>query len=163
MTDQPPPRPTGSEYAEHIRAVVERAATTAAAENTYAPTQGSGLTRAPLVVALSVAFSAVVVWNVRVWSPAPDPLPAPVQERALGISLLVATQMVEQYREDRGVLPETLEEAGIPPAAFTYRRDGDEYELFASEGGVTVRYDSLDGPRSLLDRLGAPSPPDGDG
>lgn len=160
MTEPPLPKTTGSEYADHILAITRRAAELDDADKRRreAPPPPAA-TRAPVFLAVLALFAVVVIWNVRAWSPEPEPLPRPIQETALEISLLMATQMVEQYRQETGRLPTSLEEAGVPEDAFTYRLQGDSYELFASEGGVTVRYDSVDGAEALLERLGAMTEP----
>ncbi len=153
MTDPNTPRTTGSEYAEHILAVVKRAAEVDAAQNTPKIERSSAATRVPVILAVTVAFVGVVMWNFNQWAVEPPPLPQPEQETSLEVSLLVATQMIEAHRDQTGALPASLTELGIPEAAFTYRVLDEQYELFATEGGVTVRYDSLDGAESLLERL----------
>lgn len=154
MTEPLPSRSTGSEYAEHVRAVVERAAESEARQAVVRPPSPPALTRGPVLAVLALAFAGVVVWNASAWSQEPEPIARPIQEQALGVSLLAARQMIEDYRERHGRLPLDLAEAGVPGGAFTYRVQGlGQYELFATEGGVAVRHDSEDGAEELLRRL----------
>lgn len=133
---------------------MEKAAESEARQAVTRPPAPPALTRGPVVAVVSVAFAAVVAWNVANWSQPPEPVARPVQEQALKVSLLAARQVIESFRERTGRLPIDLAEAGIPESTYTYRVRGlGQYELFASDAGVAVRYDSEDGAESLLRRL----------
>lgn len=150
----------GYEYAEHIRAVLERAAEVKAAEGHVIVARTPLLLRTPVVILLTVGFMSVVIWNLNRWDVVPQPRPRETEEASLQISLVVASQMIEAFREENGRYPASLAEVGLPEDAFSYRVGGDSYEIFASNGGVTVRLDGDEDPVALLRQLRLPQAPE---
>ncbi|MFQ5535975.1 MAG: hypothetical protein ACE5GJ_00865 [Gemmatimonadota bacterium] len=152
---------SGDDYAREIRAVLERASELEQAQGHSVTLRKPVLSRPPVVFALGVIFAVVVAWNVAVWRAPPAPLPPAVEEASTQVSLMVASQIVEAFRQEHGRLPATLEEAGLPPGTFSYRVEGDEYILETVDAAVDARFDSREGPVSILRSMGMTPPAEG--
>ena len=59
-------------------------------------------------------------------------------------TLYLGVMRVDQYRRERGVTPESLRDAGLPPGAgYAYQRiDPWHYVLAFENGGAKLEYDS---------------------
>jgi len=114
------------------------------------------LTRPPVVGVVTLAFLAVVAWNIVRLRTEP-PLPTAEEgARAVPAAMYVAAQTIETFRDEHGRLPATLEEAGLPPGEFQYSVDGDQYHLAMEGGGQTEEFQSQDGMEALLEALAFP-------
>jgi hypothetical protein len=148
------------EYVEHLKAIMEQEALIRAANEAPEEPPNPFLARVPVVAIVALLFSTVVAHNVRAWTPDPAPQAVALQERTAGVSLLVAAQRIEDYREEHGELPATLADAGLGEDAFRYDVFGDRFELETIEGPgqSSAIYRSEDGPAAIVEQLAEPFP-----
>lgn len=159
-----PPKPSGSDYADSVRDVLEHAARTDEATSRRQSPKSTTLARGPVVLVVAVVFAGVLYYNVRSFSRPPAPLPPEAAEVSAGITVMIATQAVEAYRDEHGRLPASLDELGFPTEGLEYRVDGDSYELTVSEGETTLQFSPEEGPTGILEEMGitvTPPPPPG--
>ncbi len=156
--EQLPGGSSREEYVEHLQAIMEQEALIRAANEAPDEPTNPFLARVPVVAIVALLFSTVVAHNVRAWTPEPAPQAVALQERTAGVSLLVAAQRIEEYREEHGDLPATLEDAGVSAGAFRYRVSGDRFELETVEGvgRSSAIYRSEAGPAELVEQLASP-------
>ncbi len=161
------PESTGAEYAKSVQDVLEHAADADSAAGRRTPPRSPILNSGLGLGVVAVIFAGVMLYNYRLYTAQPAPLAPEEAEMASGISLMIATQAVEAYRDEHGRLPESLEELGFPEGYVAYQVDGKEYELGASQGTAdTMRFSSEQGPLGILQEMGLtlgepPSVPDG--
>ncbi len=147
---------SGSEYADTMRDVLEHAAEIDKAAGHVVVPKRPVLTRPPVIIGVVVVFAGTMFFNFGSGRRRADISPA-AAEASAQVSVMIATQVVEQYREENGELPESLEDLGLEADQFEYRRDEEGYyELGNAVEGSSVRYDSRMGPASLLRDLGVP-------
>lgn len=164
MSDQERQGPPAEEYAQHLKAIMEQEALLRAADAAPDEPANPFLARVPVVAIVSLLFVTVVAHNVQAWTPDPVPQPVAMQQRTAQVSLLVAGQRIEAFRDENGRLPTSLEEAGLPGAGLQYEVDGDSYRLVVpGEGGAPPRavFQSEDGPANLVRSLTERLPADG--
>ena len=144
----------GSDYSDAVRQVMERAAQADAAQ---APVRlrRPVLTRPPVVAALAAVTVAVGAWNVSQWRTEPVPLPPQHVEAALDVSVLAATQAVEQYREEHGRLPTSLQELDFPPG-LRLEVSGEGYRIVGEDGPFSAEIGNGEGVEAFVERLGQP-------
>jgi len=146
---------TGSEYAASVRQVLERAAESEAAKGQQIGPRRSILTSAPALTALAMTLAGVVFYNVQFFKPQPEAVTPEQAEITSGVSVMIATQAIEAYREEHGRLPESLATIGFPDGSLEYRVNGESYELaVAMEGGEPVEFSSEEGPLGILKEMG---------
>jgi len=156
MADRGAP-PSGSDYADAMRGVLERAAEVDGAHGITASTKGPLLSRPPVVASVFIVFVGVMVFNLQSSRRKIPPIPPQAEAAAAQISVMIGTQVVEAYREEHGELPASLEDVGLEDEAYVYSRSSDgHFELGAAVGSTRVRYDSREGPVSLLRAMGLP-------
>ena len=156
--DRPPP-PSSSDYADHVRGILERAAEVEAAQGAETA-QGKSVGNPLVLGVLAIGLVAVIIYNIQFSTGPLVPLTAEEAERATGITLMVATQAIEAYRQEHGVLPGSLEELGFPEGSIAYTVSGSEYALgAATEESDTVRFSSEEGPMGILREMGLPTDP----
>lgn len=158
MNGPPGKGSNGSEYAHHVRGILDRVAELEARvqEQERRPAGGSLLTRTPVVGLVTLIFGAVVMWNIQSVRAEVEPLPPGAREASLQVSAMVLTAAVESYRETNGGLPASLEELGFPPGVtpeFEFVRRGEEFDIVVSMGGTRMRYRSEEGQASLLPQV----------
>ncbi len=154
MSPQTPP-PSGSEYADHLKAVMEHAAR---ADAERPPSRrASVLTRGPVIALLAIVFGAVVLWDVKALSRPVTPPAEPAHIAPSGMAVMAAVQGVETYRKQHGTLPASLSQAGIPDSAFDYSVSDGRYHIAAGRGNDRAEYRSEDGIGALLKQLHLPS------
>ena len=73
---------------------------------------------------------------------APAPESPAVRQASLRISVANAAQHVERYRQQRGQLPATLEQAGANGAGISYQRTAAGYQLEGEGDGIRVSFTS---------------------
>ena len=78
-------------------------------------------------------------WIFPVASPPESPA---VRQASLRISVANAAQHIERYRQQRGALPTTLEQAGANGAGISYQRTAAGYQLEGEGDGVRVSFTS---------------------
>lgn len=162
MTEPTTPPGSGAEYTHQIRAVMDRAAEVEAATGHRVAPQRPVLTSPPVMVLLAMTFGAVVAWNVMNWTPAPAPVVPSGADPTPELAVVVAAGLVAEHRRVHGALPASLSEVGLPEEAFVYRVDGDRFELSATAGEDTARFDSADGEAAVFELLGTlATPPEG--
>ncbi len=153
MTD-PQRTSNGSEYADAMRDVLERAAESDASQETSSAPREPLLQRTPVVLTVFVTFVGVMVFNV--WlarSPRRLASGQAAAEATAQISVMIASQVVEAYANEHGEPPASLGDVGLPEGQ--YGPDG-EYQLSVEVGNASVAYDSRTGPVGLLQQLVAP-------
>ncbi len=149
-----PRNPDELGFDEAVEAATHRVKEAQAARDVEEEPRSPFLTRPPVVIVVVLAFLAVVAWNLVLLRRGP-PTPTPAQEEVfLPISLLVASRAVEAFREEHGRLPGSLAEVNLPPDAFDYRVEGEEYVLRAVGAHMTEEYHSSQGVEGLLLRMG---------
>ncbi|HEX9885510.1 MAG TPA: hypothetical protein VGA70_03440 [Longimicrobiales bacterium] len=134
---------------ERSRAVEEVLADQAAKEQLRMALRrrpGTTMGRVAALAALSAA--SLYAWFISpVWlDPAPPPPVALEHERAsLRFAMYIQAQRIEAFREERGRLPDVLEEAGEPLPGMRYDRlDARTYRLRGSGDRTTYLYVSSD-------------------
>jgi hypothetical protein len=65
-----------------------------------------------------------------------------VRQASLRISVATAAQHIERYRQQRGQLPTTLEQAGANGAGVSYQRTAAGYQLEGENEGIRVSFTS---------------------
>jgi hypothetical protein len=105
-----------------------------------------GVSRLLLVVCtVIVTFMSVYLyverpeWIFPVASPPESPT---VRQASLRISVANAAQHIERYRQQRGQLPATLEQAGANGAGISYQRTAAGYQLEGENEGIRVSFTS---------------------
>jgi hypothetical protein len=105
-----------------------------------------GASRLLLVICTVIAtFVAVYLyverpeWAFPVASPPESPA---VRQASLRISVANAAQHIERYRQQRGQLPATLEQAGANGAGISYQRTAAGYQLEGEGDGIRVSFTS---------------------
>jgi hypothetical protein len=105
-----------------------------------------GVSRLILVVCTVIAtFVSVYLyverpeWIFPVASPPESPA---VRQASLRISVANAAQHIERYRQQRGQLPATLEQAGANGAGISYQRTAEGYQLEGEREGIRVSFTS---------------------
>jgi hypothetical protein len=117
------PNSSGSEYADAVRGVLERAAEIEGAAAEHATPSEPFLHRTPIVLTVFVTFVGVIGFNV--WltrRPQVPPVPPRVEEATAQVSAMIATQVVETFQEENEKLPDSLDELGLPEEQFDYVR-----------------------------------------
>lgn len=156
----------GSDYADNIREIMDRAARTDA--SVPAPPPASPvLTRGPVVAVVTAVFLLVVGYNLRTLQTPPPPLPVEEAEVSASLTVVVATQAVEAYRKEHGRLPASLAELGFPTEGLEYTVRGDAYEIRVVQGDAEVHTESGRPADGILSEMGidvleATSPPRGE-
>lgn len=103
------------------------------------------LTRPPVMVTVLVLFLASMNHLLK-GDKGVQPEPQ-VEAAAAEVSVMVAAEMVRQYRRDHGELPPSLSAVGLSEERYKYQRgrDGD-FVLEATTGTQSVGYNSSEGP-----------------
>jgi len=105
-----------------------------------------GVSRLLLVVcAVVLTFVAVYLYVERPeWAFAAPTLPESpaVRQASLRISVANAAQHIERYRQQRGELPVTLEQAGANGAGISYQRTAAGYQLEGEGDDIRVSFTS---------------------
>ena len=92
-----------------------------------------------------LTFVAVYLYVERPeWAFAAPTLPESpaVRQASLRISVANAAQHIERYRQQRGELPVTLEQAGANGAGISYQRTAAGYQLEGDGDGIRVSFTS---------------------
>ena len=114
------------------------------------------LTRPPVIVTVLVLFLASMNHLLKGdegFQPEPQ-----VEAAAAEVSVMVAAEMVKQYRRDHGELPPSLSAVGLSEERYKYQRgrDGD-FLLEATTGTQSVRYNTSEGPVELVRAMASQS------
>jgi len=150
-----PDKSTGSEYADSVLQVLERAAEADAAKGQQIEARRPVLTSGPALAVLALTFAGVIFYNVQFFKAQPEAVTPEQAELTSGISVMIATQAIEAYREEHGRLPESLAAIGFPDGSLEYRVNGEDYHLaVAMEGGEPVEFSSEEGPLGILKEMG---------
>ena len=107
------------------------------------------LTRPPVIVTVLVLFLASM--NHLLKGDEGDQSEPQVEAAAAEVSVMVAAEMVSQYRRDHGELPPSISAVGLSEDRYRYQRgrDGD-FVLEATTGTQSVRYNSSEGPADFV-------------
>ena len=78
--------------------------------------------------------------------------PSPRVEAATAqVSVMLAAEIVKEYRDEHGALPQSLAAAGLSGAEYEYEPGPDgRFELGATLGTQSARYDSAEDPAGVL-------------
>lgn len=146
---------TGAEYADSVQEVLERAAEAEAARGQKSTPSNPALSSGPVLGGVALVFAAVVFYNVQALSGPAVPVTPEEAEVSSGISVMIATQAIEAYREEHGRLPESLEELGFPTGSLNYQVEGDTYRLIVSvDGHEPVEFSPEEEPLRILEEMG---------
>ena len=153
-----PQRPSSSsDYADAISGVLERAAEIEGAKGAAIEAKTPILARPPVVVGVTLVFAAMMFFNLRSSGREVPQLPPEAERASAQVSVMVATQALQAYRDEHGELPASLEDVGLSEELYDYDPGTDgHFELRTTIGGATVRYDSREGVESLLRSMGRP-------
>jgi hypothetical protein len=155
MRPDPQQRPSGSEYADAIKGVLERAAV--ADQDFVTVPRKPLLTRPPVVAAVAVGFLAMLALNLFNFRRSPPQPPIQVQEATAQVSLLLAVHMIQTFQEEHGQLPGSLDDIGLSADEFTYSiTGGGHFLVVAGRGEATFLYDSREGPENILGDIPLP-------
>jgi hypothetical protein len=106
--------------------------------------RGRGISRLLLVVCTTIlVFVSVYLYVERPeWAfPTPStPESTAVRQASLRISVANAVQHVERYRQQRGKLPATLEQAGANTVGLSFQPTTAGYEIAGEGDGVRVSF-----------------------
>jgi hypothetical protein len=151
-TTTPPSSASASPEKKALLAAFDTVLKTAAEERELerlaaeARRRGRGASRLLLVVCtVIVTFVSVYLyverpeWIFPVASPPESPA---VRQASLRISVANAAQHIERYRQQRGQLPATLEQAGANGAGVSYERTAAGYQLEGESEGIRVSFTS---------------------
>jgi hypothetical protein len=151
-TTTPPPNAAASPEKKALLAAFDTVLKTAAEEREIerlaaeARRRNRGASRLLLVVcAVVLTFVSVYLYVERPeWAfAAPSRPESPVVRQAsLRISVANAAQHIERYRQQRGQLPATLEQAGANGASISYQRTTAGYQLEGESEGIRVSFTS---------------------
>lgn len=151
-TTATPPHPSASPEKQALLAAFDTVLQTAAEERenarlaAEARRRSRGASRLLLVVCTVVlAFASVYLYVERpewVFPVPAAPESTMVRQADLRISVANAAQHVERYRQQRGQLPITLEQAGANGAGISYQRTAAGYQLEGEGDGVRVLFTS---------------------
>ena len=161
--DRPRPRdprkPTGSEAADLVSEVLEDAARREEARNRkQEPVVGRSRQRVAAVsLPLAGAFSFYLWFGNPAWiTPTmPDPITAERAEQGLRVAMYFQAQKIEEFRNQSGRLPDSLDELGgtVPPEMTYTRVDATTYTLVGNSRGVTLTLD-VDSDQAIAQFLG---------
>ena len=105
-----------------------------------------GVSRLLLVLCtVIVIFVSVYLYVERpewIFPVASAPESPAVRQASLRISVANAAQHIERYRQQRGQLPVTLEQAGANGAGVSYQRTAAGYQLEGENEGIRVSFTS---------------------
>jgi hypothetical protein len=151
-TTTPPPHASASPEKKALLEAFDTVLKTAAEERELerlaaeARRRGRGASRLLLVVCTVIATFLTVYlyverpeWVFPVASPPESPA---VRQASLRISMANAAQHIERYRQQRGQLPATLEQAGANGAGISYQRTAAGYQLEGENEGIRVSFTS---------------------
>jgi hypothetical protein len=151
-TTTPPPSAAASPEKKALLAAFDTVLKTAVEEREIerlaaeARRRNRGASRLLLVVcAVVLTFVSVYLYVERPeWAFAAPSLPESpaVRQASLRISVANAAQHIERYRQQRGELPVTLEQAGANGAGISYQRTAAGYQLEGEGEGVRVAFTS---------------------
>ena len=151
-TTTSPPNASASPEKKALLAAFDTVLQTAAEERekerlaAEARRRSRGASRLLLVVcAVVLTFASVYLYVERpewVFPVPPAPESAAVRQASLRISVANAVQHIERYRQQRGQLPTTLEQAGANGAAISYQRTASGYQLEGEGDGIRVSFTS---------------------
>jgi hypothetical protein len=151
-TTTPPPNAAASPEKKALLAAFDTVLKTAAEEREIerlaaeARRRNRGASRLLLVLcAVVLTFVSVYLYVERPeWAFAALSLPESpaVREASLRIGVANAAQHIERYRQQRGQLPVTLEQAGANGAGISYQRTAAGYQLEGEGEGVRVSFTS---------------------
>jgi len=156
VPDRDTPAGHGSEYAEHLSAVLDQAAhyrTVGAAKKEPRPSGPRG----GLLIILFLGLMGVVGYNVTAFRSAPLPVSEARARTSDRLTTLAATAAVRSFRAEHGRWPATLEEAGMPGSELVYRVTGDTFQLARPEPAPGIPPQPVD-PLAELERLGVEVP-----
>ena len=140
-----PRKPTGSEAADLVSEVLEDAARREEARAKKPESVGRNRQRVAAVsLPLAGAFSFYLWFGNPAWvTPTmPDPITVEKAEQGLRVAMFFEAQKIEQFRNQSGRLPDSMEEIGSAPAEMTYSRiDARTYKLVGNSRGVTLTLD----------------------
>ena len=139
-------RATGSETADLVSDVLEDAARRAEARSKKPEPVGRSRQRVAAVsLPLAGAFSFYLWFGSPAWiTPTmPDPISAEMAEDGLRVAMFFEAQKIENFRDNSGRLPDTMEELGSAPGEMTYSVvDARTYTLVGQSRGVTLTFNS---------------------
>ena len=139
-------RATGSETADLVSDVLEDAARRAEARSKKPEPVGRSRQRVAAVsLPLAGAFSFYLWFGSPAWiTPTmPDPISAEMAEDGLRVAMFFEAQKIENFRDNSGRLPDTMEELGSAPEEMTYSViDARTYTLVGQSRGVTLTFNS---------------------
>jgi hypothetical protein len=147
-------RPTGSETADLVSEVLKDAAQREEVRSRKAPQARNRQKVAAVSLPLAGAFSFYLWFGQPAW------VTNEAAESGLRVGMYFQAQKIENFRQQTGRLPETLEElGGSAPAEMTYQLvDARTYRLVGQSRGVTLTFNSEEAIQQFvgdaLDRLG---------
>lgn len=151
-TTTPPPNAAASPEKKALLAAFDTVLKTAAEEHEIerlaaeARRRSRGASRLLLVLcAVIVTFVSVYLYVERpewIFPVASAPESPAVRVASLRISVANAAQHIERYRQQRGQLPATLEQAGANGAGISYQRTAAGYQLEGEGDGIRVAFTS---------------------
>jgi hypothetical protein len=151
-TTTPPPNAAASPEKKALLAAFDTVLKTAAEEREIerlaaeARRRSRGASRLLIVLCtVIVTFVSVYFYVERpewIFPVAPAPESPAVREASLRISVANAAQHIERYRQQRGQLPATLEQAGANGAGISYQRTAAGYQLEGEGDGIRVSFTS---------------------
>jgi hypothetical protein len=151
-TTTSPPNTAASPEKKALLAAFDTVLQTAAEEREMerlaaeARRRSRGASRLLLVICTVIAtFVAVYLYVERpewAFPVASVPESPAVRQASLRISVATAAQHIERYRQQRGQLPTTLEQAGANGAGVSYQRTAAGYQLEGENEGIRVSFTS---------------------
>jgi hypothetical protein len=137
---------TGAETVDLVSQVLKDAAQREEIRSRKAPVGRSRQRVAAVSLPLAGAFSFYLWFGQPAWvTPTlPDPVTTEAAEAGLRVGMYFQARRIEEFRNQNGRLPETLQElGGTPPAEMTYQRvDARTYRLVGQSRGVTLTFNS---------------------
>jgi hypothetical protein len=158
-----PRKPPGAEAADLVAEVLKDAAERDKAARLRVETPISRTRQKVVAVSLPLAgaFSFYRWFGNPAWvtPTVPDPVTAEAAESGLRVGMYFQAQKIENFRQENGRLPDSLEEMGSAPPEMSYQRiDAQTYQLIGQSRGVTLTFNSDQAIQQFvgdaMDRLG---------
>lgn len=146
----PTPEPRPSTASESRKLVAEYEQTLKSVKEKHQSADAESGRRRKLrraaVLGITLAVTAYLALNPPDWlKPHPAPPPTPAERGASDrFAIYLQAQRIEYFRNTRGRLPTTIEEAGEPMPGLRYEVPGDGTFALISDRDTTIRYSSRD-------------------
>ncbi len=141
---------SGAEAQEYIDAIVEQDREDAARPaKEYRPRKP----QTPSLIMLALVLAGLTAWNVTRITSEPALFTPAEREADVILDVLLAVDAIEEYVEENGRLPQSLEAIDADAEGLSYQADGTTYELREAHGVEWIVHGRGDDTETLSRRL----------